>query len=212
MTFATITPSRGDRPELLEFCKYQLSRMEVKPDKSYFIDYKPESERIDLVDRVKKGVEMAKADGFDIVFIVEDDDFYPTDYFKHFNRWDYTVWGVEQTTYYNLKSQTYTNFSHPGRSSLFTTGFKISAMNGFRWQAPKNRFLDIALWEYAENSLLPKQLLSTTKAIGIKHNVGLCAGKGHTTRGKNTDDDLKWLKQNVDSVAFDFYSDLMKKI
>lgn len=186
--------------------------MDVKPDCSYFIDYKPTSDKVDLVERVQKGVDMARADGFDTVFVVEDDDYYPVDYFKQFNRWDYTFWGAEQTTYYNLKSRTYTHFQHPGRSSLFVTGFKISALNGFAWTAPKGRFLDIALWEYAERSLLPKQLLNTSQAVGMKHNLGLCAGKGHVMRGKNTDDDLQWLKNNVDKGAFEFYSELMKRI
>lgn len=186
--------------------------MEIKPDKSYFIDYPPKSDAVDLVERIKKGVELAKADGFDIVFILESDDYYPADHFRNFNRYDYTFWGSEETTYYNLKSRTYSYFHHPGRSSLFTTGFKISALNGFPWIAPKNRFLDIALWEFAERSLLPRQILATTQAIGIKHNLGLCAGKGHTIRGKNNDEDLQWLKQYVDKEAFEFYSDLMKKI
>jgi hypothetical protein len=210
MTFATITPSRGDRPELLEFCKYQLSRMEVKPDKSYFVDYKPESERIDLVERVRYGVEQAKADGIDIVFIVEDDDFYPADYFKHFNRLDFTFWGSETTTYYNLKSRTYSYFQHQGRSSLFTSGFRISALDSFRWTAPKNRFLDISLWEYAMTCGNPQFV--ATQAVGIKHNIGLCAGKGHTMRGKNEDESLEWLKRYVDAEAFEFYSGLMKKL
>lgn len=208
--FATITPTRSDRPELLEFCKYQLSRMEVKPDKSYFIDYKPASEKIDLVERVKKGVELAKADGFDTVFILEDDDFYGANYFTHFNRWDYNFWGSEQTTYYNLKSRTHTTFDHPERSSLFVTGFKISLLDTFPWIAPKNRFLDISLWDFARN--VGKPQFVHPGAIGIKHNMGLCAGKGHQMRGKNNDESLRWLKENTDSTAFEFYTDLMKKI
>ena len=55
--------------------------MVVKPDKSYFIDYKPESADVDLVQRVRRGIAQAEADGFDMVFIVENDDFYPADYF-----------------------------------------------------------------------------------------------------------------------------------
>jgi len=210
MTFATITPSRGDRPELLEFCKHQLSRMEVKPDKSYLIDYKPQSEKIDLVERVKKGVELAKTDGFDVVFIIEDDDFYPADYFQQFNRRDYTFWGSEQTVYYNLKNRTFALFTHPGRSSLFITGFRISALDTFPWIAPKNRFLDIALWEYAAKVGNPQFV--TTCAVGIKHNLGLCAGRGHEMRGKNNDESLEFLKWNVDPEAYTFYTDLMKRI
>lgn len=186
--------------------------MTVKPDKSYFIEYPPKTDDVDLVERVQKGVAMAKADGFDTCFILESDDYYPPDYFKNFNRRDFTFWGAERTTYYNLRSRTYTYFHHPGRSSLFITGFKISALNGFAWTAPKGRFLDISLWDYAERSLLPRQILPVTQAVGMKHNLGLCAGKGHTMRGANEDNNLQWLKNNVDREAFDFYSALMKKL
>jgi hypothetical protein len=207
--FATITPTRGDRQELLEFCKYQLSRMTVKPDKSYFIDYKPTSINVDLVERIKKGVELAKADGFEYVFIVEDDDSYPADYFSKFDIGNYSFYGSEETTYYNLRNRTFNVFSHPGRSSLFITGFHIGALSGFNWYAPRNRFLDVSLWQHAE--LQPKQFIKSD-AIGIKHNLGLCAGKGHTQRGANTDDNLDWLNANVDKEQFQFYTDLMKKL
>lgn len=212
MTFCTITPTRGDRPELLEFCKYQLSRMTLKPERSYFIDYKPVSDGVDLLERVQKGVEMAKAGGFDLVFIIEDDDAYPADYFQRFDLEQYAFMGSYQTVYYNLRNRTFNTFNHAHRSSLFTTAFRISALEGFIWQAPRRRFLDIALWEYAENMALPRQLLAQTGAIGIKHNLGLCAGKGHVTRGANVDESLQWLKDNTDAEQFEFYSRLMKKL
>jgi hypothetical protein len=210
--FCTITPSRGDRPELLEFCKHQLSRMTLKPDKSYFIDYKPESERIDLIDRVKQGVNQAKADGYEYAFIIEDDDCYPKDYFERFDIGEHAFYGSQETIYYNLRNKTYTEFKHQGRSSLFTTGFKISDLKHFNWSAPRNRFLDISIWEHAVTTPGVRQYISNTGAIGIKHNLGLCAGKGHTQRGANTDESLEWLKSNTDSEQFSFYSELMKKL
>lgn len=186
--------------------------MRVKPDKSYFIDYKPESENIDLVERVKKGFEQAKADGYEYVFIIEDDDHYPDNYFTKFDIGSFDFYGSEETWYYNLRNRTYNTFHHKLRSSLFTTGFKVSAMDGFTWSAPRNRFLDIAIWEHAGNTTCTTAQFVYPGAIGIKHNLGLCAGKGHLQTGKDRDQDLEWLKQNVDSEAFDFYSELMKKL
>lgn len=186
--------------------------MSVKPDKSYFIDYKPLSEKIDLVERVRSGVNQAKADGFKYAFIIEDDDFYPADYFGRFDIGEHTYYGSQETFYYNLKNRTYSEFHHNNRSSLFITGFKISELDNFTWTAPKNRFLDISLWEHSASSKGIRQFISNTGAIGIKHNIGLCAGKGHVNRGANTDDSLEKLKSLVDSEAFDFYSDLMKRL
>lgn len=209
--FATITPTRGDRPELLEFCKYQLSRMSVKPDKSYFIDYKPTSEKIDLVERVKEGVEQAKKDGYEYVFIIEDDDSYPLNYFESFDIGEYAFYGSQETIYYNIRNRTYNIFNHSGRSSLFTTGFKISEIQNFNWYAPRSRFLDVSLWGYSDSSVGRRQFVKTG-AIGIKHNLGLCAGKGHVQRGPNLDDSLEKLRAWTDDKQFQFYSDLMKKL
>lgn len=208
-SFCTITPTRGDRPELLEFCKHQLSRMTVKPTQSYFIDYKPTSDKIDLVDRVRSGVEQAKSDGYEYAFIIEDDDAYPANYFESFDIGNYSFYGSEETTYYNLRSKTFSHFTHAGRSSLFITGFYIPALQGFNWYAPRNRFLDISLWNHAEQQ--PTQFIKT-RAVGIKHNLGLCAGKGHTIPGKFHDNNLERLKEWTDTDQFVFYSDLMKKL
>lgn len=186
--------------------------MSLNPDKSYFIDYKPKSESIDLIDRVKQGVDMAKKDGFEYAFIIEDDDAYPKDYFERFDIGEHAFYGSQETVYYNLRSRTHSTFKHHGRSSLFTTGFKISELKQFNWTAPKRRFLDIAIWEHAVNSAGVRQYVHNTGAIGIKHNIGLCAGKGHTQRGVNNDESLEWLKSNTDDEQFSFYSELMKKL
>ena len=93
--------------------------------------------------------------------------------------------------------------SHPGRSSLFVTGFKLSALKDFNWPKKTERFLDISLWSYAKTK---KRKFVETSAIGIKHNCGKVGGRGHAMVMKNLDNDLTWLKENVDKEAFEFYS------
>lgn len=209
--FCTITPDRGDRKPLMDFCRYQLSRMSVKPDKSYFIEYPPVSDRIDLVERIQEGVRQAKADGFKYAFIIESDDAYPVNYFEAFDIGDFGFYGSTETIYYNIRNRTYNIMTHPGRSSLFTTGFKISELDNFNWYAPKSRFLDVSLWEYSDTSVGMRQFVRTG-AIGIKHDIGLCAGKGHKMRGPHCDDALEKLRAWTDDEQFDFYSQLMKKL
>lgn len=209
MKFCTITPTRGDRPQFLEFCRHQLSRMHIKPDHSYFIDHAPESTDFDLVGRVRKGVEQAKADGFERVFIIEDDDHYPADYFLHMPP-DADFLGDDHTIYYHLGNRTWQEWSHPRRASLFTTGFNISALKDFQWLPDNERFLDISLWNYAMNTK-KTVFWRQSKAIGIKHGIGLCGGKGHIQRNKYQDQDLAWLKAHVDQDAYTFYSTLKLK-
>lgn len=205
--FCTITPDRGDRPQLLEFCKHQLSRMTVKPDASYFIDHSPEDSRKDIIPRIKKGIEMAKADGIDNVYIVENDDFYPKNYFEHLplNGFDFT--GASTTLCYSLRFHSYESFTHT-HSSLFHTGFKISSLGKFRWPDDDVAMLDLKLWKFANASKLKRNLLTEPIAISIKHNIGLAGGKGHRMDYKNKDYTREVLRGLVDAEAYAFYQSL----
>ncbi len=207
MKFCTITPTRKDRPQFLAFCKYQLSRMETEPVHSYFIDYPPKDGSVDLIPRIKEGISQAARDGFNQVMIVEDDDFYPKTYFNNLIDSDFT--GSQYTTYYNLKNKTYQEWHHPRRASLFVTGFKISALNTFEWPEDNERFLDLSIWNYAINQRKKSiHWRESQGAIGIKHGIGLCGGRGHTQFNKDRDFDHVWLKEHTDADAFDFYKSL----
>jgi hypothetical protein len=208
--FATITPTRGDRPELLKFVTSRLIDSDVP---CYaIIDYKPKSEEIDLIPRIKKGVEDAKAAGYDFVFIVEDDDFYNKEYFTTYDWQNHDFVGYSDTVYYNIKNKTYQTFEHENRSSLFCTGFRISALDRFDWPRDDYKWLDVKLWEYANRYNKRIQLLKNNPTLGIKHGLGKCAGKGHSMLMKNGDGDLSFLKSRIDEEAFKFYTELMKKL
>lgn len=209
--FCAIIPDRNDRPELTEFCLKQLRRMSNYPDKVYHINYTPLSEGYDLIDRIQEGVRLAYADGIDWCCIVENDDFYPANYFDrlsvNFERHDFI--GDQLTTYYNLKNLTHKTFNHPHRSSLFTTAFRISALNNFDWPVSENPFLDIELWKHAR---FRRRTFINTGAIGIKHGIGLCGGKGHKMHMSNHDQNLEWLSSHVDEMSFQFYKEMIEKL
>lgn len=204
MAFCAITPTRGDRSKFVEHLAWQISRMTIKPDSWYIIDHLPKSSSFDLTWRIKEGIKMAKADGFDEVFILEDDDFYAPDYFHSMFLGSYDFVGANQTTYYNLKNRTWQVMAHPKRASLFHTGFRISALHSFEWPADDYVFLDIPLWQYAKNAKFVP-----SSAIGIKHGIGKVGGAGHRMRMKNSDPQMKWLEQNVDAESFEFYQTLI---
>ncbi len=177
--------------------------MNTKPTKSYFVDYKPKNGEVDLVPRIQEGIRQAQLDGIDLVFILENDDFFPDDYFDNIPDADFI--GEKTTTYYNLRNNTWQTMEHSARSSLFTTGFKISALEGFRWPKETEKFLDIALWNHAQRR---KIAFRKTGAIGIKTGIGLCGGAGHRMCMKNSDPKREWLKSNVDSESYVFYQSL----
>ena len=209
--FCTITPDRGDRPDFMMFCRHQLNRMNTPPQHSYFIDYNPKSTAKDLVERVQKGIEMAKADGFDICFIVESDDYYPADYFDKIDDMP-DFQGSQSTTYYHLANNGYQAEVHHGRASLFTTGFRISALKGFDFNKTRKVFLDVSLWDHARRKRKDRKF-QNTGAIGIKHGIGLTGGIGHRQQiYRRFDRDWSWLAARVDSEALEFYKDMQKKI
>lgn len=207
MSFCTVTPSRGDRGQFLDFCKHQISRMTVRPDKSYFIDYLPLSEDVDLVARIRIGIQEAQKDGFDEVYILEDDDAYLPDHFEKMQLNGADFIGEEKSTYYNLRNRTWQTMTHLGRSSLFLTGFKISSLKDFNWPVSNGKYLDISLWEYAKKHKLNRKFVDTG-AIGIKHGQGLCGGVGHRLAMKNSDPEMQWLKENTTTDAYTFYKSL----
>lgn len=210
MNFAVIIPTR-DRPQFFEHCREQMSRQTLKPTKVYAINYPSDNEDIDLVQRVKVGVDMAKSEGFDLVFIVEDDDALPSNYFErysqHFKTADFI--GDSQTTYYNILTLRWSSFSHPGRSSLFTTAFRISALNKFTWPPDNHKFLDMELWKY---SVGRKRKFVDSGAVGIKHGQGLCGGKGHRMKLANADPAMNFLKGKLESYQIEFYEQLRRDL
>lgn len=207
MSHLILTPTRGDRPKLLEHCRNQVRRFTASYNIHVLVDYKPKSFKPDLKDRIKEGYDEALRLGVDWVIIVEDDDYYPTDYLhKVLMQCDKSDFiGCEFSYYYNLKNRTWDKLVHKGRSSLYTTAFRVSAMKNFAWNRADDVFLDINIWNYAKRF---RRTFIDAGAIGIKTGMGLCGGKGHKTVFKNRDPELNWLQSRVDKESFEFYKSL----
>ena len=211
MSFATITPTRGDRPELLSFCKHQLERMTVKPDKTYFIDHPPANGTTDLTGRIRMGIERAKADGFERVFIIEDDDYLPATYFEQMLKgWPQGVKiiGAKATLNYNLRYNSWQKDEHPDRSSLHHTAFDLSALDRFKFPDNDYIFLDKKIWTYVNRQHIPADLISQPLVVSMKHGIGKTGGRGHSTNYLRKDPDRSYLKSIVDSEAYAFYQSL----
>ena len=209
MKFSVIIPDRGDRPELMEHCLFQMNKQTLQPERIYHIDYKPLNGEMDITQRVMRGIDFAERDGFDRCFIIESDDYYPDDYFEKM-QFDSDFVGIEQTTYYNLKYKRLIFLNHFGRASLFCTGFRISKIKNFVFPV-KN--LDIRLWIFARDQKLKVEFIKSVGAIGIKHGIGMCGGNGHQFNANYTKDSGLWyLKSQVREESFEFYKSYHKKI
>lgn len=212
MKIASLTPTRGsERKVLFDFCKEQIDRQTLQPDNRYYMAFEPLDGAKDLTRRVRQGWELAKRDGVDWCIIHEDDDSYLdthiANYAQYFEGYDFI--GDPWTTYYRLDTRRWQTDHHHGRASLFTTAFRVSALDNFQWPPDDYVFLDIPLWKYAKSKYRCKFLKSG--AIGIKgHKQGIVGGKGHRQNLKKEDMALRYLRDNVGQRQFQFYQELMK--
>lgn len=209
MSIMLLTCDRQDRHELLTHCKWQVSRFVSAFDEHLIVDYPAKNDRPDLTERVRQGYEYAKVQGYDWVAIIENDDLYKPEYLTQILNQTATTdfIGSEFTYYYNLRNRTWERTMHPNHSSLFCTAFRVSAMKDFKWNLANKVFLDVDLWRYARKF---RRTFVELPAIGIKHGIGLCGGKGHVQVMANKDPDLAWLKSKIDEQSFSFYESLIK--
>lgn len=207
MGHSLITVDRGDRRPLFNHCLNQVSRLTASFDSHIIINRPPKSFKPDIKERVHEGYLQAVDKGIDWLVMIESDDFYPAEYLHrvllHADTSDFI--GCEFSYYYNLVNRTWDKLEHKGRSSLYTTAFRVSAMKNFAWHRADDVFLDINIWNYAKRF---RRTFINAGAIGIKHGIGLTGGKGHKTIFKNRDPELKWLEARVDKESMEFYKSL----
>jgi hypothetical protein len=181
--------------------------MTVQPAETFFIDHPPINDEVDIVVRIRMGIAAAEKAGIDICYIIEDDDAYPANYFETMAMGENEFIGSSKSIYYSVKSNTYQEFTHPTRASLYCTGFRISALKRFSWPPNDTVFLDLILWRYAlkyRHKLIPEPV-----GLGIKHGIGKTGGIGHRMNLKQRDDlDRSFLKSKVDAEAYAFYRSL----
>lgn len=206
MTHCLLTFDRGDRAPLYNHCLWQVSRFTTQLEHVKIV-HAPKSLSPDLKDRVKEGFDYAVQKGIDWVVIIESDDYYSADYLENILPYTHNMdfIGCEFSYYFNLKNRTWDKLEHRGRSSLYTTAFRVSAMKGFPWHRAHDVFLDQSIWNYANRF---RRTFIDAGAIGIKHGIGLTGGKGHRMVFKNRDPDLTWLESKVDKESFQFYKSL----
>ena len=175
------------------------------------MNYPPQDSRFDLTERIKAGIDKARADGVKRVFIMESDDFYPSNYFQKMTEaWPSTakIIGASSTLCYNLRYNSWQKDTHPDRSSLHHTAFDLTALDRFKFPDPDMVFLDRKIWTYVNRQHIPADLISSPLVVSMKHGIGKTGGRGHHTNYQRKDPDRSYLKSIVDSEAYAFYQSL----
>lgn len=228
-----IIPTRGDRPEFISNLKRLIRAQKLPPFITILIclvDYPIETESKDITQRYRRGYDSLRNKNIDVVFFLEDDDFYAHNYInKMFVVWISAgrpeIFGLTHTTYYHIGLRAYFEMHHTQRSSAMCTMVKPD-MN-FDWPDDSEPYTDTHLWMSARHKETGKPLTQgqftpdPLICLGIKNfHEGLTGGNMHNDRlhrydplhnqYAKTDHDLKYLSSIVDPVSLEFYKSFYK--
>jgi hypothetical protein len=212
MKITAVTPTRGDRPHLLEQCKFYMQRQSMPLHDHIIIDHAPANEQKDITKRFREGIVKAFADGADLVALIEDDDWYHQDYISNLIAgWksldEPVLFGIGYTHYYHVGINARMYMKHQERASAFCTLISRKAMPLIKWPADNDPFFDIVLWKHARGKTTMPTVIW---ALGIKHGIGLSGGMGHKASWltyKDKDPNMVWLESVVGS-DIEFYKQL----
>lgn len=210
-----IIPTRGDRPLFLENCKRMIEAQKFLGTALVcIVDNAPESDAKDITKRYRHGYDSLRGHLLDVIFLIEDDDFYAPDYFTTMlQAWESVgkpdLFGTRQTIYYHLKLRRYYTMFHEQRSSAMSTMIKPDL--NFAWCPDTEVYTDNWLYSQLQYKLFkPDKII----CLGIKHGVGKTGGEAHTTNldayykmsTAADDENLAFMKQVMDVDSFEFYS------
>lgn len=218
MSFGIIIPNRNDRPRLTDHCLFQIESQTKQPDYVFHINEQPKNQHVvDLAYRIKLGIIKGIEIGVEFFYVFENDDYYPNDYLENLERYrlsgNFELIGFDSTIYYHIGRKQWIKINHPGRSSLFTTGF--ASKIGYEILNMEDHYLwvDIKLWKTNYSKKLIKMDNYKEFPIGIKHGLGFCGGMGHLPSFNYTFNDSKqfWLKKHTRTQSFELYNMLLSE-
>lgn len=213
MRIAVLIPTRGNRPELLQNCLRMVNAQTIKPDHIELVDQLPENESCDITFRYRTGYDKLRNQNFDVIFLMEDDDFYTVDYIENMlDAWKKhgqpEIFGTNYTIYYHIRLFSWFTFYHDVRSSAMSTMIKPDLK--ITWPADSEPYTDIHLWQQLKGVVFkPEKHI----CLGIKHGTTITGGESHINRlhrYNNNDDSKSFLKSIMDVDSFDFYSTFIK--
>jgi len=227
MKIGVIIPTRGDRPLFLKNCLRLINNQTLRPNEIYFVDHPPTSHLCDITKRYRLGYNYFRNKGMDILFFMEDDDWYSPYYIetmiaKWIQAGEPEIFGTAYTIYYNIRLFKFFTMRHTRRSAAMST--MILPDMDFDWCRDQEAYTDSHLWFCAKHLKTGKKLAGKVFSpereicIGIKHGIGKTGGENHTTflsrylGNGATDDSAKiWLKKTIDFESFEFYSTYFNK-
>jgi hypothetical protein len=208
MRVAVLIPDRGDRNLFLQNCLRMMKAQTLQPSHIEIVNDPPKSSECDITWRYRTGYDRLRNKGFDVIALVENDDWYSPDYLKYMvNKWNALgnpeLFGTNYTIYYHIKLAAYFTMQHDTRASAMNTLIKPD-LDHIHWPVDHDPYTDLHLWKTLKGvSIKPDRVIS----VGIKHGVGLCGGRSHVDRlHRYKTPDNGFLKETLDPESYKFYS------
>lgn len=184
MKLGVIIPTRGDRPSFLNNCLRMLNAQDRNSSIDidiHIVAFPPKDKDVDITPRYKSGYDYFRGKGYDLLALIEDDDFYAPNYLQvMLAQWDKLgkpdLFGTAKTMYYHIELRAYYIMEHHNRSSAMNTFIKPDM--DFEWPVDLEPYLDLHLWKTIPNRMIwmPDKWYS----VGCKHAIGKTIdGGGH---------------------------------
>lgn len=217
---AILIPDRGDRPVFMRHCIDIIENQTLKPEIILVVNEPPKSDAIDITYRYRTGYNELKDGDYDLIFFIENDDYYAPDYLEMMHRnWiaegKPNMIGTGSTLYYHIGILKYTTMKHRSRASAMNTAI-VPGLD-LKWCADSEPFTDMFLWMREDANDISRVVFYPDKiySLGIKHGMGKCGGMNHVNRlhrYDNSDADMSYLRGIVDKKSFEFYKKLHNEI
>ena len=224
MKIGAIVPTRNLRPVLLERNREYRERQIIPIDVTEIVDYAQKRFPYDLTERYRYGLEKL-ADKCDLIFFMEDDDYYPENYIAAMMEYyekagSPEVFGVGETFFYHPELRYAWYKYHPEEGpAAFQMCIRSDAIKKIDWSIVNDLFIDAGLWKQLEGKTVQ---FKDPNAIGIKHGRGACGAGGHNrwfyeARMKKIGSDLSadewvihdpdgtWLRDTIGTEDSDWY-------
>lgn len=206
MNIGIIIPHKNDRPAFLRNCFRMIDAQTVNVDHVELVNDQSPYHGCDITWRYRQGYERLRNNGIEVIFLMEDDDFYAPDYLEtmikawiSYGKPD--IFGTRYTIYYHLFYKHHFTMHHGDRASAMNTMIKPDLH--FDWCADSDPYTDIHLWKVNKGiTFTPEKIIS----IGIKHGVGLTGGYSHTDRLHRYKEKTLNLAEVMDKESYEFYS------
>lgn len=216
MKIATLTTTRGDRPQFVRQAVRLLDAQTRQPDVRYLVDTPPTSDRPDSYLRLQQGLQRAIRDHVTHLFFWDDDEYYaPTYIAAMLAHWPETthVLGISNIVYYHLRMRRWVERDFPIHACMSATAIQVLPFTFYTFPASEPYLVDVALWRAARGAGINAELWQQPGpgeqplVIGMKHGQGWTTGSHHWPPAEFTHDDSSrsWLEEHIPREHWEFY-------